>query len=270
MPMHANIVLNRKSLCFLFAMLPLLLCQFCAPTPPRPPSPPLGKERIARILAALREEGKSVSTFFSAGKLAFHHNGSGHEADILIFGTRTPFRLKLELKHPWGRPLMHLLIMDSQIEILSFSEKRCYSGSLSEAGKFGILPEGMLSVQLWALVRGLPSVLPYSKAISVKGDQISLLDANSQEVEIIDFYPESDRPRRITFPMQGIRFILSGYERTSGILYATNTRLESLHAKNALALKLIQVVFNRAIPEPIFELHIPAGFKTISLKEAGR
>ena len=244
--------------------LSLLILQSCAPISIQPPPAPFSHQSIAHIISSFKEQEMQVHSFFSSGRLISKKDISESESNILTIGTRDPFKIKIETTHPWGRPLLHFLVFETKLQILSFPEKKHYLGNFCPTKFF---PIRLTPTQIWALLRGYPILRTYSRSVSLKGNQITFFDTNSKIIQIIDFYPQSKLPRQISFPGQKIRIVFSDYKNENGICYASNIRLSDQETGIVLALKLKQMAFNKIIPKTIFDLKIPRDFRLLTLQE---
>ena len=247
------------------AVLCLIFFQGCAGIPVQPPAPPFSPQKIAQILSGIKEQESKVDTFFSSGQLMINAKGSESESDILIVGTKTPLRVKIEVTHPWGRPILHMLVNEANLHILSFPEKRYYLGSLGNFGPPWLFPKRLEPDQLWSLVRGFPVLRKHGQAVSLKGNQITLLNQKAEIVQVIDFCPQSNLPRLVSFPERNTKIFFSNYQRENGICYARDIRLNDPGTSSDLALNLKQMVFNKPIPEAIYSMKKPADFKALPL-----
>ena len=250
----------------LMALIGISLLQCCAPLTISRPSPPFDSKEIADIVFAIREQDSAVRTLFSSGRLTFLGQASESDATILIVGTRDPSRIKIEITHPWGRPLLHILVDGPRIDILSFSEKRLYYGRLGSLGLSSLLPVRLDLSHLWILARCYPGLKGYDRAISLKGGQITLLSETGEKTEVIDLIPGSLLPRMVSFPEQNTRVRFSDFEDDDGILYAREMRLIDPEDETRVVLDIRRMVFNNPVPEEIFKLVIPADFEAVHLQ----
>jgi len=248
------------------SLLVLFLFQSCAPVPVKPPPPPFGHQEIDRIVSGFKEQERRVYTFFSSGRLTIEAKGSESGSNILIVGSKNPFKLKIELTHAWGRPLLHILIHENKMYVISFPEKRYYHGRLGTLGSFRFFPARLDPDQVWALLRAYPALKQHRQAVSLKGNQITLLNGKAEPVQVVDVYSESSLPRLVSFPEQGIKVSFSDFGSNSGLKYARKIRLVDPKTETILALKLKQTVFNKILPESIFKLEKPKGFEMIPLR----
>jgi hypothetical protein len=225
---------------------------------------------VARLIRLFTEQQGRVSVFFASGSLAFEQEDREQKADLLVFANRIPFRVKLELTHAWGRPLFHLLLEGTRIQILSFSEKRLYVGHLSALDRWAFMPRAMTPDHLWPMLRAYPSLRSHHRAASFQGHRISLLDSEGRALQVIDVYPDTDLPHRVTFPEQSLSLTYSRYQQEEGIRYAREVRARDRKTETALVLKLKQVVFNQTPPAPVFSLTVPQEFEIHPLERLKR
>ncbi len=252
---------GAKLLRLLLSFSVIILFQCCAPVSIQPPSPPFDHQTVVHIVSTFKEQERAVQTFFSFGRLMIQRHGSEFETNILIVGIRDPFKVKIEVTHPWGRPLFHILIDETRVQILSFSEKRYYLEYLGEPAPSSFFPVRLSPEQLWAFVRGYPILHEHNRAVSLKGNQITLLNGKGDMVQVVDFYPESNLPLQTFLPGQGIKVSFSDFENDNNIQYARKIRLFDQEFETTLGLNLKQTVLNKAIQESIFELSPPNDFK---------
>lgn len=244
----------------------LILFQSCAPVSVKRPSIPFNHPEIGHIISSLEEQERRVHTVFSSGSLMFKREDSEAESNILIVGARDPFRIKIEVTHSWGTPLLHILIHETGVHILAFREKRYYVGARGNFGPSRSFPVDLHPDQVWALARGYPLLLRHNRAVSAKGDQIMFLNRKGETVQVIDFFPGSVLPHMVSFPGRRAEMSFSDYENQDGTYHASDMILNDRRAGNILALDLKQVVFNKSIPEAVFNLEIPHGFETVVLQ----
>ena len=237
--------------------------QCCAPVSIRQPSRPFDHKKINDLISMSREQEMRVHALFSSGRLTIKRRGSEVELDALIAGVRDSGKIKIEITHPWGRPLLHILLNEKRFQILSFSEKKYYSGYLGSFDPSGFFPGILDPDQIWTFVRGYPVIRKHNRAVSLKENQATLLNTNGEFVQVIDFHPQSSPPCSVFFPEQGIKITFSNFQNEDGIYYARKVGLNDPRTGSRLTFDLKQVVFNKAIPEEIFQLEKPVGFETI-------
>ena len=254
----------------LFSVLLLLLLSCCARVAITPPSPPLDHQAITGIISALKKQGAMVRTLVSSGTLTLDIKGSESDTTVLIVATRDPSKIKMEITHTWGRPLLHILINGSSLDILSFTDKRLYSGQLGHLGLSRLIPVPLSPELVWTLARAYPVLLNHNRALSVNGNQIALLDQKEDKIQVVDLYPETDLPHRVFFSQQNAEVIFSDFQNSDGIRYAKEMELNSPDDNDRLALEIRQITFNKPVPEAIFRLETPLDFELVPLKSVNR
>lgn len=263
---------KQKNPCItkLFSVTLLLLLSCCARVAVTPPSPPLDHQAITGIISAFKEQGAVVRTLFSSGTLTVDIKGSESDATVLIVATRDPSKIKMEITHPWGRPLLHILIKGSSLDVLSFTDKRLYSGRLGTPGMSRLIPVPLSPELLWTLARAYPVLLKHNRVRSLKGNQITLLDQMEDKIQVVDLYPESDLPHRVSFCQQNAEVTFSDFQDNSGIRYAKEIGLHSPDDNARLALEIRQITFNKPVPDAIFRLETPRDFEVVPLRRVNR
>ena len=192
--------------------------------------------------------------------------GSESDATVLIVATRDPSKIKIEITHTWGRPLLHILIMGSSLEILSFTDKRLYSGQLGTYDLSRLIPVPLSPELLWTLARAYPLLLKYNHVLSLKGNQITLLNQEKNNIQVIDLYPESDLPHKVSFCQQNTEMTFADFQNNGGIRYAKEIELNSPEDNGRLTLEIGQMVFNKPVPGAIFRLETPLDFELVPLR----
>ncbi|MBW1805208.1 MAG: hypothetical protein JRJ06_02340 [Deltaproteobacteria bacterium] len=225
---------------------------------------PISLNEATAVISRIQDQDKLVSSFYTTGSVAIKDGKWEPEAHILIAGTRSPLKIKLEITHPWGTPILHILISRENLQILSFNEKRLYVGDFIPEVLSRFLPGGFLSADLvWAVLRGYPNLISGYRIVSLGVNRISL--SNRDETEIVDLYPENRLPRQVSYPSRYIDLAFSEFQDESGVYYARQVKVNSVEGKRGLHLKTGKMVFNRRIPERIFVLKSPAMFETVYL-----
>jgi hypothetical protein len=214
----------------------------------------------------MQEQEKKVSSFYTHGSISVKDWKWESEADILIAGIKDPLRIKIEITHPWGRPILHILIDNKDLKVISFNEKRLYLGDFTPEALSRFFPGRLFGPDLiWAVLRGYPYLIKHHSIASPGANQISLL--NQKEREVIDLYPENLLPRLVSFPAQQIDLTFSEFQDNDGIYYAREVKVNSIKGSKDLILKSGKKVFNKTIPKQIFILKRPPMFETVYLEE---
>ncbi len=238
----------------------------CARTPaPKPKA--LNSHAVEEITKAMVLQEQTVQTIVSSGTVSSGDWDSGAEASALIVGTLTPFRIKVEITHPWGHPLLHILIKESSITILSFSEKKCYVGETGREEALTVLGIPMNPAIIWSFVRAYPVLLPCFHVTGTAQNQITLINDRQESIQIVDFYPGRFHPRSSFFTKANTELLFSDYEGTGSIVYAQKITVNTPREKTRLVFVFDRITVNTPVPEQIFEMEAPAQFQRIPLTE---
>ena len=130
----------------------------------------------------------------------------------------------------------------------------------------GFLPGRLDPDQIWPLIRAYPVIREYHRVVALKDNQVAVLDINNEKVQLIDFYPQTDLPCLMSFPRQDVKVSFSNFQNVNGIYYARKIGLNDPKTDSVVTLDLKQIVFNKGIPEKIFELAKPADFEHMLLQ----
>jgi len=256
---------NRRNGFFSYPILFILTLLFgCAPLVPYPPTPPFSREESARLIARLKTQGDVVTSFQGIGKLWFKDGEQESEANLLAVGSR-PLRMRLEISHPWGRPLFFVVADNKHTQAVSFVKKKVFSG---EWRRLSLRPFSVLTLDmdsLWTVLSGSVPILPHARAASLKQHEIRLFDAQEEVLEIIAFFPDSRLPRSVYFPGKGITVVLSDYEGSDWGLKPSRIVIMSEVDNQSAEIRYKHLRINRSVPEEIFRLALPPGFEIVDL-----
>ena len=231
----------------------------------KPSSPPLSKETVKTILSGIQEQDNTVFSCYMIGQLTVKNWIWSADSNILIVGTKDPYRIKIEVTHSWGRPIRHVLIDKGILKVLSFEDNRLYVSAFTHEALSEFFPGHFDSDLIWAILRSYPNLQEYHRAVSLKTDQISLFNVQGEALEIIDFHPESRMPIHVLFPQQDITLEYSDFQKDGGIYYAREIKAASRKQRVNLVIKNKNIAFNKTIPEGIFVLEKPPSFDTFYL-----
>lgn len=248
----------------------LLFLNGCQRLGLKPSPPPFTPKETAWILTRAEEQQSRVETFYSSGRLVAGRHFSKSESSILAVGDRNPFQIKVEITHPWGQPLFHILVREGDVRILSFPEKRLYVGRLGDPGLSKFLPGFIDAEQLWGVLRGFPQFLNHKTAVSHRGDQITLLNGEGLPVQSIEFPSGTFLPRLVSYTGQEMKVSFSDFQEAEGLYYAREIHLDDFGLGASMDLHYNQVVFNRSIPPAIFKLETPPGYTVFPLESPSK
>ena len=226
---------------------------------------PIADKDVEVILSRIEAEASKVSAFYTSGVLFLQDRDWESESHVLIMGRRNPFKIKIEVTHPWGRPIVHILIDGRNLQVLSFPDKKLYLGTFTPEALSKFLPGELDAHVVWAVLRGYPHLLSYHRTVSVKAHQIRLLDEEGNALEIIELYSENRLPRKVLFPEKNMGLEFSDFQELDGIYYARKVKVDDMEGKSNLILRKGKMVFNKAIPKEVFHIEKPPSFGTYDL-----
>jgi len=248
------------------ALILVFLLPRCATVPRAPIQEPLSAQTVNKIIAAIQEQEDKVSSFYAHGRLTAGAWYGQSEANFLVVGLKKPFKMKIEITQAWGQPILHVLIDQERLEILSFKDTTLYLAPFTTESLSRFFPSIIDPEFVWGTLRGYPNLLKHDRARSLRNDQITLYQAGDVEVEVIDLHPESHMPRLVRFPGKPVTLSFFDFQDSKGIKYAREVGVSQKGEQRRLTLHNATVVFNRAIPEQIFFIEKPPAFETRTLE----
>lgn len=251
---------------FLILAIFIIFSMGCAalyhPVPPTTPRP----HEAAELISDMLDQEDRISSFYSLGTVVLKGWVFKSEADILVAGTKKPFKMKIEITHPWGMPVLHILVDNQRIKVLSFEEKKIYTGNITAEALSDLLPGNFWDpAVVWSVLRGYTPIACYDEIGFSDTNSISLMDEKGMEIEIIELYPEHFLPKRASFPGKSWYISFSGFKENDGIYYASELSVNNIKGERDLVLNRKEMVFNKSIPDQIFVLEKPVGFDTVYL-----
>jgi hypothetical protein len=217
------------------------------------------------ILSGIQDQESEVFSCYMNGLLTVKNWIWNSDFNLLIVGTKAPYKIKIEVTHPWGQPIVHVLIDRTTLKVLSFQEERLYISAFTPEILSEFFPGNFDMDLIWAVLRGHPTLLEYRRAVSLKSDQVRLLDDKEGVVEIIDIHPDSLLPEQVSYPRQNIMMTFSDFQEHQGTHYAGKIKVKNTKEKGSLLIENKQIGFNRTFPEEIFSIEKPPLFETFYL-----
>jgi hypothetical protein len=257
---------NRAYLLASLQITAVLIFVGCAAIQRPVKGPPLSIDKASEVISGIQDQCNRVLSFYSSGTISVRDWKWESEADTLIAGVRDPLKIKIEITHAWGAPVFHILIDRDRLEVLSFEEKKLYLGGFTPEGLSRFFPGGLFDRDLiWAILRGYPIIMGHEGIESPGANRVSLSNQRGDKIEIIDLYPVSLQPKRISFPRKNLDLAFSGFRENDGIQYAGEVKVSSIKGGRYLVLTNEKMVFNRSIPDQIFTIQRVPGFETVHL-----
>lgn len=253
-----------------------LAFQCCSPLAVKPSSPALDKKSVEALVSLFSAQESVAKTLFFSGTLTFKDQDSENMVQILMITDATPRagtgacpygRMKIEITHPWGKPLTHILIAGQRLHILDFTEKRIYRGSLKSKRLSRRIPVPLDHSILWSLARAFPALLKHRETTSVAGNQFTLIDSMGDKVQHFELYSAEPLPRKVCFCKQNTTIAFSDFEDEDGILYARQVSFHGPDHKVGLEIEINRMTFNTPLPKAVFSMEAPPDFKTVHLKD---
>ncbi|MFZ7112087.1 MAG: hypothetical protein ACOWYE_10430 [Desulfatiglandales bacterium] len=258
---------RRRPVLFLFLFSAFTFFYGCAALRPVPEGPPLTSQQVGAILSEMALQQARVSSFYSQGKVVMKDGLLEAESDILIVGNREPLRIRVEFTHPWGKPLLHVLIDDMRLNVLSFRDKKCYSGAFSPDALSGFFPGGLERSMIWAVLRGYPDLFAYNHILSSEANRILVLDERGVEIQRVTISEKHGIPEKVDLMRQGVQLAFWDYRSEGGVLYARRERITHPESNKTLSLQRTTTVFNKPIPAELFLLEKPPHFEQADLED---
>lgn len=250
----------------IFIIFVLLFSCGCATIPKTLPQPQLTFSEAEKIIADMESQDNMVRSFYSLGVVSIKGWLIDSDADILIAGIKDPFTMKIEITHSWGKPLLHLLIKDDRLEVLSFQEKIFYQGAYTPEALSRFLPGLNLDQKtIWAVLSSRPPVLGHDVVGVTTPGRIDLLDKNGLEVETIYLPFTKYMPAKISFPEQSLSVSFSDIKEDNGVSYAGEMELKGVKGGKDLGLKVNNLSVNPTVPDQIFTLEKFSSYKIVDL-----
>jgi hypothetical protein len=161
----------------------VLLVAGCAGIERRLFERPFDPEAVAALRADLLDQSERVKSVFSAGQLLVKGwRGQDLEAAVFSAWLPSPLKIKVEVTHPWGQPMLHLLVDGEDFRLLSFAERKVYDGPFTTSGLSMVLPGDLDQRLLQDLMRAYPVLDPEHRARSNEPNRISFYGAQAMRL----------------------------------------------------------------------------------------
>jgi len=236
----------------------------CAPLFPFPPAKPFSQKETAQLISRLTEQGEEIRSFQGVGRLRFKKRGEESESNLLAVGCR-PFKMRLEITHPWGKPISHIVVDEKNISVLSLIDNKFFTGPSGPLHTEQRFLFGIDLDSVWKILSGRIPIEPHCRAVSLKPNQITLYDGQGEVVEIISFSPGPLLPRSVYFPKKRLTIRLREFKQGDLGPYPLRIKIQKGDQDQLVEIRYKSLGFNKPVPEEIFQLNPPPGFEIIQL-----
>lgn len=252
---------------YLFIFL-LTLVLGCAYPAPFSPVKPFSQQESDRIIRNLKDQEEKVSSFQGIGKVMLKKGQEEIEANLFAVGSN-PYKIRLEITHPWGRPLLYIVADEKSISALSLRDKKFFRGPPHSFDIKQFFLYGLDLDLAWKIFSGsVPILSALGGIVSLKPYEISLFNKQGEIVETISFSPKTLLPRSIYFPKKGFSILLSEFDE--GYLDPRPLKIKILkESENQLVvIRYKNLTLNKPVPEEIFRLNPPPSFEIVNLNNS--
>ncbi len=249
-------------------LLILALISGCAAL--RPARPPLSPSEVETVLHRLTTQNERVTTFYSMGSVSLRQwVVESEEADILVVGSRDPLRIKVEITHSWGAPVLHILVDRERFEAFSYPDKVFYTGPATPGVLNRFLPSPPDLDHMWALLRGYPDLPEPASVRSEEGPRVACgPDCPGGASWSLKLHADTLEPERLAFPDSRLQVAFDDIRTADGIRFAGVVRFLPQDRSGQVVIRNRRMVFNREIPDAVYTLKTPGPYREVELQEA--
>ena len=237
----------------------------CAHLAPIPSAKPFSEEEITHLISHLNEQEEKIVSFQGIGRLRLTQGEEDSESNLFALGCK-PFRVRLEISHPWGKPLFHIVVDERDISVLSLTDNKFFRGPSNPSNTNRFFLCGLDLDSAWKIFSGrVPILSAAGRAVSLKPNEITLYDNRGEVVEVISFFPGPLLPRSAYFPEKGITIMLSEFKEGDLGPYPLKIKIVKGDEDQVVEIKYKNLQVNKPIPEAVFRLNPPPDFEIIEL-----
>jgi len=237
----------------------------CAYPVPFPPAKPFSQEEIPHLISHLIEQEEKIFSFQGVGTLRFKQGEEDSKSNLFALG-RKPFKVRLEIAHPWGKSLFHIVVDERNISVLSLTDNKFFRGPSNSVNANRFFLCGLDLDSAWKILSGrVPILSATGGAVSLKPNEITLYDNQGEVIEVISFFPGPLLPRSVYFPKKGITIMLSEFKEGDLGPYPLKIRIVKRDEDQLVEIKYKKLQVNKPIPEELFRLNPPPDFEIIEL-----
>jgi hypothetical protein len=243
------------------AIIAIALLVGCAPLRTLSPGRPISQDQAHHLITQMRVHADEVFSFVGMGKLFFREGEEGTDMNLLAVGQR-PSRVRLEVTHTWGKPLLFLVADKRNTSVLSFVEGTFYTGPSSGLKRGLFFPFELDLDTAWVILSGRIPILPHSRVESLRPNEITLFNGRGEAVERLIFAPGLSLPSSIHLSRQELTVALSQFKEGSMGPYPSKVIIAQGDERQ-LEIRYTSLEFNRSIPEELFRLNPPPDVRII-------
>ena len=253
-----------KSTLFLLSLYVFSLSlQSCASIGLAPGKKPLSDQEISDAFSHLSREDLKAETFFGTGQLIVEGRDSYSKAPILFIGRRHPLELRIEITHPWGKPLANMLVRKNGFLLVAFQESKYYVGDGAAMSRQGLLPLQLSPVELWGVARGYPFLEGFKPVFDGIPDGIGLKGEYGKVIRLDGLNPVS-----ALLPEKEVEIAYDGLASGVGVAFAKEIRITSIRDGLTVTVKREQMEVNTALSDDIFRIEIPEGYEKVNIRNS--
>jgi len=246
----------------------LALVLGCAHLVSFPPAEPFSQQESDRLISNLRDQEEKISSFQGFGTLMFKKGEEEIEANLFAIGSN-PYKIRLEITHTWGRPLLHIVGDERNVSVLSLTDKKFFRGTPHSLDIKQFFLCGLGMDLIWKIFSGSVPILSASGgAVSLKPHEISLYNKQGEVEEIVSFSPRTLLPRSIYFPKKGFSILFSEFEEGDLGPHPLKIKVLKEDEDHLAVIRYKSLTLNKPVPEEIFQLNPPTNFEIINLNNS--
>ncbi len=225
----------------------------------------LSPQQARKVLREIGDQNSITDTLISSGTIKLKDPSSSSEANFIFVGAKYPIKMKIEITHSWGRPLIHCVLEGQRFRLVDYLKKRVITGSLGNARKMFFLPGHTSIKQIWSIFRGYPEISGHDVYRMPSPSTIALY-RKKEEVQDIVLDPESFNPRMVSYPQLKLTVRYLNFMEFEGYRYARKVVVEEPSSEQKMIILIKKIFFNRSVPSHIFRLDIPEGFESLTVQ----
>ena len=208
------------------------------------------------------EQERAANSFVASGTISYIKKMGFDEGKFFAVGTLEPLKLKLEITHSLGGDIMHALLDENYIKVVSFREKKAYSSEYDEYANINksIFTDPSIA---WHIFRGFPRLLPYKDSYAEGNNKFSLLGNNSVLIQTIILEEGRMIPVSVGYNNIGITVDADGFTNHGNIFYASSMKIMSENTDEHIEIKFKNLEFNLPVAKEIFHITFPPGFPVL-------